>query len=115
MNRETTIAYIAGLFDGEGTIRFQTGKEYCQVKVEMSHLPTVQFLHEMCGGTLDKPRTRLNAAGTANRKTTQTWWLSAQRDVLWFLLEIEPYLRAKRPEALAAIARINEALSARAA
>lgn len=97
----TSLAYAAGLIDGEGCIHLDTtGRTYkARVSVGMTQ-PALELLKEMqseWGGTLYQLR-----AATDRWAAAWTWHMTgptAER----FLLAVRPYLRLKRAQADLAI------------
>lgn len=95
--------YLAGIFDGEGTINIsRRGPEthatpprfFLRVAVDMNHLPTVETFHRYFGGQLYVARHRL---GTGHM------WMLRHNDVRPFLQAIGPLLRIKDAQARLAI------------
>ena len=83
MVSETDIAYLAGLFDGEGNIQYKqymrqrrnNEKPYptwsIRMEVSMTDESTVRYLHEVLGvGTVNK---RKNGRGSLGRKQQWRW------------------------------------------
>lgn len=98
------IGYIAGLFDGEGSIsKIHNGPGTTQwmVRIGMTDKPTIDFLSTF-GGTItfrsEKPP----------RKAVHTWSLSRQLDVQDFLQVLLPQLIVKKEKALAVLAEIAQ-------
>src|SRR5688572_27979276 len=83
----TTNAYIAGLFDGEGTIGvYKTGKKYLQVKVciGMQDRATLEWICSLFGG-------KIYTVGRVYR-----WELLRNQERANFLEAILPYSRTKK-------------------
>ena len=114
MIAETDAAYIAGLFDGEGSIYFtkrpekkkkHNGKGYrisnsqrISMEVTMTDESVIRWLHEILGvGTVvKKPRKGLRKDGT---KYLMQWkWRCTFRDAYWVCLNIWPWLHTKLPK-----------------
>ena len=111
MKSEADIAYIAGLFDGEGSIYFtkrpekkkkHNGKGYrisnsqrISMEVTMTDESVIRWLHEILGvGTVvKKPRKGLRKDGT---KYLMQWkWRCTFRDAYWVCLNIWPWSHTK--------------------
>ena len=114
MIAETDAAYIAGLFDGEGSIYFtkrpekkkkHNGKGYrisnsqrISMEVTMTEESVIRWLHEILGvGTVvKKPRKGLRKDGT---KYLMQWkWRCTFRDAYWVCLNIWPWSHTKLPK-----------------
>ena len=114
MIAETDAAYIAGLFDGEGSIYFtkrpekkkkHNGKGYrisnsqrISMEVTMTDESVIRWLHEILGvGTVvKKPRKGLRKDGT---KYLMQWkWRCTFRDAYWVCLNIWPWSHTKLPK-----------------
>ena len=114
MIAETDAAYIAGLFDGEGSIYFakrpekkkkHDGKGYrisnsqrISMEVTMTDESVIRWLHEILGvGTVvKKPRKGLRKDGT---KYLMQWkWRCTFRDAYWVCLNIWPWSHTKLPK-----------------
>ena len=114
MIRETDIAYIAGLFDGEGSINItrrperkkkHKGKGYrisnsmrISMEISMTDQSVLIWLHEVLGvGTLtDKPRKGLRKNGT--KYLMQYRWRCTFRDAYYVCCLIWPFAHTKLPE-----------------
>jgi hypothetical protein len=111
---ETDRAYIAGLFDGEGSIYFakrpekkkkHNGEGYrvsnsqrISMEVTMTDESVIRWLHEILGvGTVvKKPRKGLRKDGT---KYLMQWkWRCTFRDAYWVCLNIWPWSHTKMPK-----------------
>ena len=111
MIAETDSAYIAGLFDGEGSIYFakrpekkkkHNGKGYrisnsqrISMEVTMTDESVIRWLHEILGvGTVvKKPRKGLRKDGT---KYLMQWkWRCTFRDAYYVCLNIWPWSHTK--------------------
>jgi hypothetical protein len=90
------IGYLAGLFDGEGSLSRLKASGHWVVQIAMTHEPTMQYLGSL-GGTL-RPRGVLG-----NRKPCWGWRVMASNEVIEFLRLVLPYLRVKRQLALDAL------------
>lgn len=95
------IAYIAGLFDGEGCIT-ENGKGFFVAQIGMTDEPVIRWVARL-GGTV-----RIEAGpNRGNRKPLYRWRLMAANDVQAFLRAIHPYLRVKQSAAENAIVAID--------
>ena len=105
---QTDVAYIAGLFDGAGSIEFTKRKEKkrngtysCRrisMEISMTDQSVLIWLHEVLGvGTLtNKPRKGLRKNGT--RYLMQNRWRCTFRDAYYVCLLIWPYAHTKLPK-----------------
>jgi hypothetical protein len=95
---ESALAYIAGLFDGEGCIT--RANSYPIVQIGMTDRDVIEYLATL-GGTIrvEQP--------PGNRKPLYRWRVMAGREVAEFLAAIFPFLRVKRQQAEDAIAEIQ--------
>ena len=114
MIRETDIAYIAGLFDGEGSINItrrperkkkHKGKGYrvsnsmrISMEISMTDQSVLIWLHEVLGvGTLtDKPRKGRRKDGT--KYLMQYRWRCTFRDAYYVCCLIWPFAHTKLPK-----------------
>ena len=109
---ETEIAYIAGLFDGEGSIHIKRGWEKkkkhkgkpghrmsnsmrLSMEITMTDKSVLLWVHEVLGvGTLtDKPRKGLRKDGTPYLK--QYRWRCTFRDAYYVCLLLWPHAHTK--------------------
>lgn len=88
-----TRAYIAGLFDGEGSI---TRQRWPVLQVGMTDEGVIRWLAAM-GGSLrvEQP--------PGNRQLLYRWRVLARREVIEMLEMMLPYLRVKRKAAIAVL------------
>ena len=111
---DTDKAYIAGLFDGEGSIHFKRGPEKkkkhkgkgyrisnsirISMEIAMTDQSVLIWLHEVLGvGTLiDKPRKGLRKNGT--KYLMQYRWRCTFRDAYYVCLLIWPWSHTKLPK-----------------
>ena len=114
MIHETDRAYIAGLFDGEGSIHFKrgiekkkkhNGKGYrisnslrLSMEITMTDKSVLTWVHEVLGvGTLtDKPRKGKRKDGT--KYLNQYRWRCTFRDAYQVCLLIWPFAHVKLPK-----------------
>ena len=106
--RDTDIAYIAGLFDGEGSIEFTKRKEKkrngtydCRrisMEISMTDKSVLIWVHEVLGvGTLTKkPRKGLRKNGT--KYLMQYRWRCTFRDAYYVCCLIWPWAHTKLPK-----------------
>ena len=114
MLSETDISYIAGLFDGEGSIHFKrgtekkkkhTGKGYrtcnslrLSMEITMTDESVLRYVHEVLGvGTLNKkPRKGFRKDGT--KYLMQYRWRCTFRDAYYVCRLLWPYAHTKLPK-----------------
>ena len=108
MIRESDAAYIAGLFDGEGSIEFTKRKEKkrngtydCRrisMEISMTDKSVLIWVHEVLGvGTLTKkPRKGLRKNGT--KYLMQYRWRCTFRDAYYVCRLLWPYAHTKLPK-----------------
>ena len=114
MKSEANIAYIAGLFDGEGSIYFakrpekkkkHKGKGYrtsnslrLSMEITMTDESVLHYVHEVLGvGTLNKkPRKGLRKDGT--KYLMQYRWRCTFRDAYYVCRLLWPYAHTKLPK-----------------
>mgnify|MGYP003604071727 CR=1 FL=1 len=103
--RQATLCYIAGIIDGEGTIRIHKSKPYQKNKhknysysagigVGMVEKIIPQLLKESFGGSLREEC-------VPERRSIWRWQVSGRMSVYKILEELVPYLIVKREQALA--------------
>ena len=108
MIRESDIAYIAGLFDGEGSIDIKKRKEKkragtydcwrISMEISMTDESVLRWVTEVLGcGTLNKkPRKGLRKDGT---KYLMQWkWRCTFRDAFYVCRLLWPYAHTKLPK-----------------
>ena len=111
MLSESDISYIAGLFDGEGSIHFKrgtekkkkhTGKGYrtsmsqrISMEITMTDESVVRWVHEVlgCGTVVRKPRKGLRKDGT--KYLMQYKWRCTFRDAYYVCCLLFPYAHTK--------------------
>ena len=114
MPGETDIAYIAGLFDGEGSIHIKRGLEKkkkhkgkgyrisnsmrLSMEITMTDQSVLLWVHEVLGvGTLTKkPRKGLRKDGT--KYLMQYRWRCTFRDAYYVCLLLWPHAHTKLPK-----------------
>ena len=114
MKSEADIAYIAGLFDGEGSIYYARRKEKkkahngeayrysnsqrISMEITMTDRSVLQWVHEVlgCGTLVKKPRKGLRKDGT---KYLMQWkWRCTFRDAYYVCMLLFPYAHTKLPK-----------------
>ena len=114
MIAETDRAYIAGLFDGEGSIHFKRGPEKkkkhkgkghrisnslrLNMEITMTDKSVVFWVHDIlgCGTVTRKPRKGLRKDGT---KYLMQWrWRCTFRDAYYVCCMIWPWAHTKLPK-----------------
>ena len=114
MKSEADIAYIAGLFDGEGSVYFarrpekkkkHNGEGYrtsisqrISMEITMTDRSVLQWVHEVlgCGTLVKKPRKGLRKDGT---KYLMQWkWRCTFRDAYYVCMLLFPYAHTKLPK-----------------
>ena len=111
MKSSTDIAYIAGLFDGEGSIYYarrpekkkkHTGKGYrttvsqrISMEITMTDESVIRWVHEVlgCGTVNKKPRKGLRKDGT--KYLMQYKWRFTFRDAYYVCVLLFPYAHTK--------------------
>ena len=108
MISDTDKAYIAGLFDGEGSIDFTKRKEKkksgtydcmrISMEISMTDRSVLLWLHEVlgCGTLTNKPRKGLRKDGT--KYLMQYRWRCTFRDAYYVCLLIWPWAHTKLPK-----------------
>ena len=114
MMSEADTAYIAGLFDGEGSIYFakriekkkkHKGKGYrtsmsqrISMEITMTDESVIRWTHEVlgCGTVVRKPRKGLRKDGTPY--LMQYKWRCTFRDAYYVCLLLWPYAHTKLPK-----------------
>ena len=114
MRSEAEISYIAGLFDGEGSIYFakrpekkkkHKGKGHrisisqrISMEITMTDESVIRWIHEVlgCGTVVRKPRKGLRKDGT---KYLMQWkWRCTFRDAYYVCCLLWPYAHTKLPK-----------------
>ena len=114
MKSEAEISYIAGLFDGEGSIYFakrpekkkkHKGKGHrisisqrISMEITMTDESVIRWVHEVlgCGTVVRKPRKGLRKDGT---KYLMQWkWRCTFRDAYYVCCLLWPYAHTKLPK-----------------
>ena len=105
MNKENNLYYLAGFFDGEGTIlitrryrkKLRGAKLYLSCRVVNTNKTVIDEFNKQWSGNLYEKKTEQD-----NHQQTYTWSRGALK-AEEFLREIIPYIRQKKAEALVAI------------
>ena len=116
MRGNIDLAYLAGLFDGEGCIHInkwpnslKNGHQYgLLVQIKMCDGRLLKDLHEKYGGNLNLAKRSLE---NKNHSDILIWRLEC-RKAMAFLVQLLPYLRLKRIQAEVGI-RFQEAMPLR--
>lgn len=95
MSSPTILAYLAGIFDGEGCIGFyksgSVGGRYFRLTVAMTDEAIIRLLHTELGGRMNGPK----KPQKAHWKPLYVW--NARGEDAWRAYYLmEPYLRLKR-------------------
>jgi hypothetical protein len=104
-----TLAYIAGIFDGEGSIvigvrkpdgiKHQSPSHFLQVGITNTNRLLIEWLLATCGGHISD-----NSHAKSRAGQLPCWaWRVIGWDALQFLEKILPYLRIKTEQAIFAI------------
>lgn len=106
---ETTLAYTAGLIDGEGYVGLMKNRSAKDsfiptVKVASTDPHMVPFLNETWGGWIEWRRPPNK---TKNSKASLCWVICNKPQLQEFLLMIYPYLRVKKAQAEVLISYIQ--------
>jgi hypothetical protein len=108
---DETLAYCAGLFDGEGCVNFSVGGPsktvVLRVMIRNTDLPVISYVQSLFGGRIE---TRKEYPGKPHWKPSHCWrvdWDAAMA----FLLAIEPWVRIKSEQIF--VARMWDAVRSR--
>jgi hypothetical protein len=101
----TDLAYLAGLFDGEGSISV-VGPSHTQLRIGMTDKEVIDWVAQF-GGSVYRDRRSTKAGGLQPRRDCWTWTLFRRYDVIALLEAMVPYMKleSKRAKAIEAIAR----------
>jgi hypothetical protein len=100
--KKTQIAYLAGLFDGEGYVGIvkkhpkarHNPSHVLQVEISNTHKPTIDFVNRRFSGCVYKFKPTM-------RTRKICWdWRGTNRNAIKFLETVLPYLRIKRSQAI---------------
>lgn len=103
---DTDIAYIAGLFDGEGCISMRSYVEGERIprliiQTQISYLPILEKYQAVFGGNIHHAKKFVN-------KPLHSWQIGSFKEQLVFLEAILPFLQEKRTQADSAITYLRE-------
>jgi hypothetical protein len=105
---KTIIAYIAGLFDGEGNLqwRHRTGRAAsAKLSIYNTDAGIIDWLHEKIGGTVLWDHARVIRRGW---KPMGSWQIHRANDVIAMLSCLIPYLIIKRESAATMLSDLKE-------
>ena len=102
---ETTKSYIAGIYDGEGSmyigLQSRSGRvptHFLEISIANTDKPLLDWVQSVCGGRVSKKGT------VKNGHTKPGWtWKASSRQAALFLSCLRPYLRVKASQADVAI------------
>ena len=97
-NRESLLAWAAGLFDGEGTIYASKGR--IRASVHMTDLDILETFQSNFGGFIHPQKKQKE-----HHKKSWRWSLQSADQAISFLTDILPFLHARRSK------RVAEAIS----
>lgn len=94
--RQDELAYIAGIFDGEGCLKLnvkKSGEATIRVEVTNTCESLIQYLHNRVGlgSVYVKPAT--------SRWRQTFWWIVCSREAVAVLRQVRPWLRVKAAQA----------------
>lgn len=100
--KESDLYYLAGLFDGEGSVVafFTVGRPQVRVNLTMTAKHLIYYLQDCFGGNV-----RICTNKTCKREAW-SWDLANQEDLINFLTTMHPLLRLKGPQSKLALALI---------
>ena len=101
MGSRIDIRYLAGLFDGEGSVSIRVSQGYasCRLQLSMTAKRPVFALSHAFGGSLHKVK-----EPTQGGLTEWHWTLSSHKAIRQLLQRLLPYLQVKHRQAKLAIA-----------
>lgn len=116
-NQREELIYLAGLFDGEGTITINSGysKKYVQqnrntdmgygvlVRIGMNDAKSIKQYHDFFGVGQYFPEKSYKGYRAMHR-----WQSRNQEQVKGVILKLEPFLRLKKPQAQLALKFLEE-------
>ncbi len=99
--KETEKAWLAGLFDGEGSVwsRWPKRSNLISVEIKMTHKPTLEKVQELFPGRFVVGHLSFNGIS----KRTQWKWTLETNKAVKFLIEILPYLVTKHAQVVIAL------------
>jgi transposase len=100
------LAYIAGIFDGEGNLQFRNRYKSisCKVAIYNTNIDVINWLKNLMGGKVRWDKSRIKKGWLP----CGSWELYRAKDVLVFLNAILPFLIIKKDAAKTSVALINE-------
>jgi hypothetical protein len=107
--KETELAWIAGIIEGEGTVTLKTGStrsgnNFPTLRVVMTDEDVIRSLHRITGLGNIHYQVREDTEKGNKRKDTWIWAVAARDEVRNILEQILPWMHSRRTE------RIKEAL-----
>ena len=106
MLSEPEKAYIAGLFDGEGTLGYyykpSTGYHQVQLAIYSSDIRVIHWVRDKIGHGSITPH-----KGKYTKFTNWSWDLSNKSGVVNFLMTIKPYLIVKLDQACLLLSHLD--------
>lgn len=109
--KDTEWAYIAGIVDGEGTIRNdqnQTGRHYPRVSVVQNDPEMLYFLKAKLDGSVEIHQSAGYKLGkTGYLSTKDTWrWNTSGENARFILEKLMPYLIVKKAKAQVVLEKV---------
>lgn len=96
--REATLAYLAGILDGEGSFNIKYNKKtdvyFTCISVGMTELPAIELMAETFGGKI-----RVESSG--RNKDIYRWESNSAQKNRHVLEAVQPYVRVKKDQVLA--------------
>lgn len=96
------LGYIAGLFDGEGHLRWRLRTNSASFNIYNTNVEVITWLHTTLGG-------QVRWATRGQHKSLGTWRIHRNRDIAPLLDAIMPYLIIKRGVAQMVVANLKHA------
>ena len=99
--RREELAYLAGIIDGEGSIRIERStRNYYRLRISVANtsIALMKWLQKKCGNTFIKERKR-----KGNRRQQYQWDSNRLFDVVTLLTDLLPYLIIKHDHSLVAL------------
>jgi hypothetical protein len=95
---EATAAYLAGLFDGEGSASIQYTKGHWQMAITITSSAENAFLHRLYN-ECEQPGSLSTRSRTRGARRPQTIWSMTSRALEWFIRSVYQHLRLKKDTA----------------
>jgi intein/homing endonuclease len=89
MNEQEQICWVAGLFEGEGSVYKQKGR--LRVSIEMTDLDVIETVQKLFGGSVSK-----RIPKKSHWKISWKWRLTNNKESTAFLIKILPFLHERR-------------------